>query len=355
MKRVVSSSFSILLALILITSVGFSQSVTLPRPSQNNTTTQTIGISTITVNYSSPAVNEREIWGKLVPYGQVWRAGANENTIITFSHDAKINGKEIKAGTYGLHMIPTENDWTVIFSNNSTSWGSFSYQEAEDALRVTVSPKEASAMENLTFFFQNPSPQSVDVTLAWDKVQIPFNVEFNTHEIVLANFRNELRNTAGFTWQGFQQAANYCIQNEINYEEALGWINQSISGGFGSQANFTNLSTKSRLLAKMGKDNESAETMDAALNVASNMEIYQYGASMIGQNKNEKALEIFKMNAKKYPDTWISHGGLGAGYRVTGNFKDALKHYKKSKETAPAAWVPSIEQRIQQVEKAMER
>ena len=308
MKRVVLVSTIFLLS-ILLTSPLFGQGLNLPRGSQNNVVTQSIGLSKITVEYSSPSVKEREIWGKIVPMGQVWRAGANENTTINFSHDAKINGKEIKAGTYGLHMIPTENEWTVIFSNNSTSWGSFSYQEKEDALRVKAETKKGTHTENLAFHFINPTATSTDVTLAWGKLQVPFTVEFDSHEITLASIRNQLRSTAGFSWQGFQQAANYCLQNEINYEEALTWVNQSIVGTFGSQRNFTNLQTKSQLLAKMGKVEESETTMTAALDAATNMEIYQYGAQFIGQNQNEKAMEIFKLNAKKYPNTWLSHGG----------------------------------------------
>ena len=354
MKRVVLCFALAISSFLLLGPIVFAQQgLTLPRPSQLVSTTQTIGLSTITVEYSSPSVQGRDLWGQLVPMGQVWRAGANENTIISFSHDAKVNGSAIKAGTYGLHAIPGEKEWTIIFSNNSTSWGSFSYDQKEDALRITTESREGSQMENLTFLFGNPSPASVDVILAWGKKQVPFTVAFDSHEIVLASMRNELRSTPGFTWVGFQQAANYCLQNEINYEEALGWINQSISGGFGAQANFTNLQTKSQLLAKMGKADESETAMKDALNVGSNMELYQYGASLIGQNQNEKALEVFKLNAEKYPGTWLSHGGLGAGYRVTGNYKEALKHYKKSKESAPSAWVPSIEQRIAQVEEAM--
>src|SRR5262249_44033523 len=112
----------------------------LPRISQHGETSQTIGISTVTIKYSRPLANGREVWGKIVPYGKVWRSGANENTTITFSDDATIEGKALPAGTYGLHMIPDKDQWTIIFSKNSTSWGSFSYDQKEDALRVTVKP-----------------------------------------------------------------------------------------------------------------------------------------------------------------------------------------------------------------------
>src|SRR2546430_14737812 len=107
----------------------------LPRPSQHAVLTQRIGITDITVNYHRPAVNGRKIWGGLVPYGEVWRAGANENTTVSFTSDVKVGGAALAAGTYGLHMIPSAQDWTIIFSKMSVAWGSFTYDQTEDALR----------------------------------------------------------------------------------------------------------------------------------------------------------------------------------------------------------------------------
>jgi hypothetical protein len=115
----------------------------LPRPSQHAVVTQRIGITDITIKYHRPLVNKREIWGKVVPYGQVWRAGANENTTISFSDPVTIEGKQLAKGIYGLHMIPGQNEWTVIFSNEHTAWGSFTYKQDDDALRVTVKSKPA--------------------------------------------------------------------------------------------------------------------------------------------------------------------------------------------------------------------
>ena len=135
--------------LLLLGSLGHAQSflLDLPRPSQHAVITQRIGITDVTINYHRPMVNKRKVWGGLVPYGQVWRAGANENTTIKFTDPVTVEGKPLPKGTYGLHMIPGENEWTVIFSNNSTSWGSFTYDQAEDALRVTVKPQAAEFHE----------------------------------------------------------------------------------------------------------------------------------------------------------------------------------------------------------------
>ena len=148
--------------------------------------TQRIGITDVTINYHRPMVNKRKVWGGLVPYGQVWRAGANENTTIKFTDPVTIEGKPLPKGTYGLHMIPGENEWTVIFSKNSTSWGSFTYDQAEDALRVTVKPQAAEFHEALTYDFDDVGPDSSVVTLRWEKVAVPFKVGVNTHEIVAA-------------------------------------------------------------------------------------------------------------------------------------------------------------------------
>src|SRR5579863_6094750 len=148
----------------------------LPRLSQRAQVVQRIGITDITIVYHSTLVGGRELWGKTVPYGQVWRAGANENTTISFTDDVTIDGKPLAAGTYGLHTIPNADQWAIIFSKNSTSWGSFSYDEKEDALRVTVKPHSAEFTEAMDFTFDEPKADSVGVTLRWEKVAVPFKV-----------------------------------------------------------------------------------------------------------------------------------------------------------------------------------
>ncbi len=350
-KLLFSTVFMIGLCCLLQTS--FAQGIQAPKVSQKAKVVQEIGMSYIVVSYHRPAVKEREVWGKMVPYGQVWRAGANDNTVIKLSHEAKVGGQTLAAGTYGLHMIPTEKDWTIIFSTNSSSWGSYSYDEKEDALRVTVTPKEGPHHEFLTYSFENPTANSVDLTLSWEKLQVPISIAFDAHEIALASFSNQLRSTAGFSWQGFQQAANYCLTNEVNLEQGLKWADNAIAGGFGSQANFTTLSTKSQILAKMGNADEAKTTMDKALAMATDMELYGYGSQFIGQGQNEKAFEIYKLLAKRFPDTWIAHAGLAAGNRVTGNPAEALKHYKKAHEGAPDQWKPSLQTRIDSMKKEL--
>src|SRR5712671_7531969 len=185
-------------AVVFAATLGHAQSAVLdlPRDSQHAKIIQRVGITDITVNYHRPLVKGRKVWGGLVPYGQVWRAGANENTTIEFTDPVTIEGKPLPKGTYGLHMIPGESEWTVIFSRNSTSWGSFTYDQVEDALRVTVKPQAAEFHEALTYDFDDVGPDSSIVTLRWEKVAVPFKVGVNTHEIVEQNLHNQLRGLA---------------------------------------------------------------------------------------------------------------------------------------------------------------
>src|SRR5580704_12082955 len=144
----------------------------LPRQSQHAVVVQRIGITDITVNYHRPLANGRQIWGKVVPYGQVWRAGANENTTITFTDPVTIEGQPLDKGTYGLHMIPGESQWTVIFSKAASEWGSFSYKQEEDALRVNVKPQTAEAQDALVYDFNDVKANSAVVTMRWEKVAV---------------------------------------------------------------------------------------------------------------------------------------------------------------------------------------
>jgi Protein of unknown function (DUF2911) len=185
--------FVLLCGLLTVVGLCHAQSIMLdlPRQSQHAVVTQRIGITDITVNYHRPLANGRQVWGKLVPYGQIWRAGANENTTVTFTDPVTIEGQPLDKGTYGLHMIPGENQWTVIFSKMSTAWGSFTYKQDEDALRVNVKPQTAEFHDALTYDFDDVKPESTVVTLRWDKVAVPFKVEVKVNDIVKASINGK--------------------------------------------------------------------------------------------------------------------------------------------------------------------
>ncbi len=334
--------------LLLVTFSVHSQ-ITTPRGSQMATVSQTIGTSTVEITYSRPSVNGREIWGKLVPYGlnnlgfgtstaAPWRAGANENTTITFSHDMKVEGKPIKAGTYGLHLEVKEGSKaTLILSNNYSSWGSFFYDPAEDALKAEITTKETPFTEMLTFDFIDVKANTAVAALKWEKKAFPFTIEVPVSDIVLADIRNDMRGQTGFNRQTWEQAANYALNNGGDLNEAMGWIDNAIAGQFYSQKTFGNLQIKSAILAKMGKQAEAEKLMDDNLDMGSVFEVHQYGRQLIGAGNKDKAMKVFQYNAKKNKDTWPVNYGLARAYSAKGDYKTALKHLEKAHENAPNA------------------
>jgi hypothetical protein len=319
--------------LLLLGSVGYAQSfvLDLPRPSQHAVVTQRIGITDVTINYHRPMVNKRKVWGGLVPYGQVWRAGANENTTIKFTDPVTVEGKPLPPGTYGLHMIPGENEWTVIFSRNSTSWGSFTYDQAEDALRVTVKPQAAEFHEALTYDFDDVSADSSIVTMRWEKTAVPFKVEVNTHEVVEQNLHNQIRGLAQYTWEGWDDAANYLLQEKIDLEEALKYSDRSIQ----NEARYDNFMTKSKVLEAMGRKDDATTARNKALSMANAIQMHGYGRQLQIDGKQSEALAIYRDNAKKNPDQWIIHVGLSRMYSAQGDFANAAKEMNIAVAGAP--------------------
>jgi tetratricopeptide (TPR) repeat protein len=305
-----------------------AQGLQTPQESPKAILTQTVGVSEISITYNRPAIKGRKVWGELVPYKEVWRAGANENTIISFSHPVKIEGKQLPAGKYGLHMIPEETQWTIIFSKNSTSWGSYSYLDSEDALRVTVTPAAtAEIRENLAYEVNNIKGGAATVSLIWEKMNVPFNVEFDTKAIVLENIRTSfLRGTAKFGWQGWNTAAQYCLTNNVNLEEALTWSDKSIA----MNENFANLSIKSKILAKSGKQADADTYMAKAIPLANEQQLNNYAYELLRGGNNAKAIELFLLNAKNNPNSWNVHDSLGEAYAKAGDKKNAVKSYQKA-------------------------
>lgn len=338
-----------------------AQSVTLPPSGDNqkSITTQYIGsLAHVTIQYNSPDVTapngedrNGKIWGTQVAhYGLVnlgfgtaeaapWRAGANENTTITFSHDMEVEGKSIPAGTYGLHMIVEENQpWVLILSRNASAWGSYFYDESEDALRVEVKPEESEFHEWLTYEFVDRQPEQTTVAMMWENVKVPFTVSIpDMKQLYVDNMRKELQSTAGFSWQGWNQAATYCLMNDTNLEEALLWADNAVSMPYIGQENFTTLQTKASILTKLNRGDEADQVMMQAINhpTATPLQIHAYGRQLITQGEKEKALEIFQLNAKKYPDTWPINVGLARGYSATGDYKKAIKYAKMAADEAP--------------------
>jgi len=328
------------------TATGETLMLNLPRASQHALVSQRIGITDITINYHRPLANGRQIWGKVVPYGQVWRAGANENTTITFTDPVTIEGQALDKGTYGLHMIPGENQWTVIFSKDSTAWGSFSYKQEEDALRVTVKPQATDAHDALAYDFNDVKADSTIVTMSWDKVAVPFKVQVNVNDIVTASIHQQIHGLNQYYWEGWDDAAAYFLANKINLEEALKDEDQSIQ----AEERYDNLLNKSKILAAMGRMQDAEMFRTKALDKASALQLYFYARQLQTEKKPDEAFALFRSTAKKYPDFWTSHMGLARVYSSKGDFDNAVKEVKLSLTSAPDSNKSNLENYVKRLQ-----
>lgn len=328
----------------------FSQSLTTPPDGGNKkaSVSERIGVTDIIIHYDRPGVKGREgkIWNNLVHTGfkdlgfgtskaAPWRAGANENTTITFSTDVMVEGKPLNAGTYGFSIAMGNGDATLIFSNNSTSWGSFFYDSTEDALRVTVKTEPlAENVEWLKYEFMNETDNSAVIALMWEKLKIPFKVEVDYPKTQLAIFRNELKSNKGFNANAWVQAAQFAATNNDMADAEL-WSDYSINGLFVGQKNFKTLSTKAMILDKEGKHTEAEAALKEALPLGSMQDLHQYGRQLISEKKPKDALEVFKLNAQKNPGQFTTDVGLARGYSANGDYKNALKYAKLAQPLAP--------------------
>jgi tetratricopeptide (TPR) repeat protein len=310
---------------------GQSALLKLPDASQQSRVTQRVGLTDITIDYHRPLVRGRKIFGGLIAYDQVWRAGANQNTIIEFSDPVAIEGQPLPKGVYGLHMIPGETSWIVIFSKNSSSWGSFTYDKAEDALRVTVKPRAIENQEALCYEFNELSPDSAAITMRWEKVAVPFKVEVNTAEIVEASLHNQLRGRAGFEWQAWTDAANYLLNNNLNPEEAEKYAERSID----IEDRFENEMTRSRALNVLGRKEEAWAARDKAIALGNQSQLHDFGRGLQAQGRQEEALELFASNVKKDPNSWIGHNEAARIAVAKGDFATALKEMRLATAASP--------------------
>jgi hypothetical protein len=353
--------------------------ITLPPAGDNqkSTVSQTIGLVRVTIDYSSPDVHapngldrRGKIWGGLVPFGMAslpagtcgdqcpWRGGANENTVFTTTHDIKVQGQPLPAGSYGLHFIAGPEEWTVIFSKNSTSWGSFFYDPKEDALRVQAKPEKNAYNEWLTYDFIDRRPDRATVALRWEDLQVPLTITVdNPVDLYIENLRRELRSSAGFNWQNLNAAARYALQNRTNLPEALSWAERAANTQLGGQVNFTTLSILAQLQEANGKAEEARKTLEQAFShpTAGPQDIHQYARQLQAQNKNEEAMKVYELNAKRHPGVWPVEMGLARGHAGLGRTKEALEHARKALAQAPneasRQGVQSLIEQIEQSEK----
>jgi hypothetical protein len=323
---------------------------------------QWIGPVKISIDYHSPRVhnpanNDRtgHIWGELVHYGffdegfgptkgAPWRAGANESTSITFSHDVKVEGKDLKAGTYALFLdVEKTGPWQWVFSNH-LGWGSYQYDSKDDALRVPVTPEDAPFTEFLTYGFDQRHPDSTVAYLQWEKERIPFKIEVpNVNALYVAKMRQDLESWPGFNYQNWQTAAKFCADNKINLEEALAWADEAINGPFRGATigheDVSTLSTKAAVLEALGRESDADAVMQKALHLPTTeaYDVYVYGMGLLRSDKKDKAMKVFAFNQQQHPKDkfWVSLG-LARGYAALGDKKNAIANWEVVVQNVPS-------------------
>jgi len=333
MKTLTLKPFALCFAILGIGGIVSAQNdLNLPDVSQAAEVKQRIALTDITVKYHRPLVNGRKIWGGLVPYGKVWRAGANENTTIEFSDPVSVEGQPLAKGIYGLHMIPNPDSWTVIFSKTNTAWGSYSYKQEEDALRVNVKPRPLAEMkEALEFEFEDLKPESTAVTLKWEKLGVPFTVSIKDSEQTLQNIREQLKGRGQFTWQALDEAAQFCLTKKINLDEALRWADASIQ----NEERFDNLSTKADILKALNRADEAKTTWNHAVEIATALQLYSYGRRLQSQKQGAEAMEIFQQVAKRFPQTVYGYLAQARIKSAAGDFAGATAEARQAQSAAP--------------------
>lgn len=343
---------------------------------------QWIGLVKITIAYHSPNVHGAtgadrtgHIWGELVKYGFVdeglgpsraapWRAGANETTTITLSHDVKVEGKELKAGTYGLFLEAEKTGpWVWIFSNNSTGWGSFQYDPKDDVLRVPVNPQTAPYTEFLTYGFDERRPDSALAFLQWENKRVPFKIEVpNVNDLYVAQMRRDLLGWPGFKYQNWQIAAQFCANHKTNLDEALIWadkaINEPFRGPSRGREDSSTLATKAAVLQAMGRDADADAVIDKALRLPETdvIRIYGYAAGLLSAGRNAKALEISKSNQQHHPEEkFWTFLGLAQAYTAVGDKNNAIANWEIALLNVPAnahSSIPTYEKTLKQLKES---
>jgi tetratricopeptide (TPR) repeat protein len=309
-----------------------------------------VGLTQVTISYGRPKLNGREgkIWGQVIHKGFIdqgfgsrkpapWRAGANENTVIEFDQDVKIEGKPLAKGKYGFFIAYDSVESTVIFSRKTDSWGSFFYDEKDDALRVKVKPQPLDKpVENLKFEFSGQTPNSAIVGLSWDKLSIPFKVEVDYLKQQLEAFTAEAQNPKGFTPQGLNIAANWALQNNYGLEKALEWATLATAPGFpGDPTSFPALSTKAVILERLGRADESAAVIKTALPLGTVGQLQQLARQLLAAKKSKAALEVFQYSYNKAPEQFINMTGMARGLSASGDYAKALEFANKALPIAP--------------------
>ncbi len=347
------STFIFTLSFLLGSITMNSQNLNIPNTNTNYKCEagRTIGTTTIEVKWNAPGVKGREgkVFGtNVAPYGMnvlgfgsdvesPWRAGADECTTISFSSDVTVNGKSLKAGKYAFFIELAEDNCVLIFNKNTNAWGSYFYDASMDVLRVDATPQTdiATSKERMEYTFSNQTPTGVEMAMEWEHWRIPFTIEMDVNALTLASIKDQMVGGIGFNPQSLTTAANWCLNNDVNHEQALKWITRAESPNLGGAATFNTMSTKSGLLTKLGKVEKAKAEMNKAVEIGTAFELHGYGRRLLAQQKLDEAMKIFQLNYDRNKGTWPTNVGLMRGYSAKGDLKKALKYAKIAHENAP--------------------
>ena len=351
-KHMKKSLFAAVLLAAFYTTPSFSQALRIPE--NNNTVCMTgrkVGVTEINIHYSAPGVKGREgkIYGTdIVPFGYTvlgfgsnaaspWRAGADECTVMSFSTDVTINGQKLPAGKYAFFIEVQPDNSILIFNKNHEAWGSYFYRKELDVLHVPTTQKKNQPLmqERLAYNFSNQTDHSVDISLDWERWSFPLHVEVDLKATVLEDIRRQMSGAIGFDPSSLESAAQWCVNNDINYDEALNWINSATNPNLGGRTTFAALSTKAKILVKMGKDKEAADMMNTAMENASAAELHGYGRQLLSEKKLTEALAVFQKNYDKNKGAWPTNAGMMRIYSAMDDYKKALQFAKAALPQSP--------------------
>lgn len=347
-----TKSLAVILLAFCCTAASSGQALRIPQNTNISCMAgRRVGVTDIQIQYNAPGVKGREgkIYGTpIVHYGYTvlgfgsetaspWRAGADECTVMSFSTDVTINGQKLPAGKYAFFIEVQPDSSVLIFNKNTQEWGSYFYRKELDVMRVsTIQQKNRPVMqERLAFNFSNETDHSVDISLDWERWSFPIHVEVDLKKTVLEDIRRQMSGAIGFDPPSLEAAAQWCVANDINYEEALTWINSATNPQLGGRSTFAALSTKARILVKMGKDKEAKDIMNTAMDNATPLELHGYGRQLLSEKKLPEALAVFQKNYDKNKGVWPTNAGLMRVYSAMGDYKKALQYAKVAVQQAP--------------------
>lgn len=350
-----------ILSLGLVTQAQF-HTLKIPQTSPKVVETQRLGVTDITIDYSSPATRGRDVWNTVInSYDDpnlAWRAGANMNTRISFSTDVTVNGNPLKAGAYGFHIDVDGDDYTLMFAHHDNQWGSY-YLDREEhvSLKLKVKAESCPPSEQLDYEFLNRTENSLDIALEWGEKRIPFTIGVDLNKTVIESFRYELLGINTYRWEAWNDAATWCLRHDTNLEEALDWANRSINGGyngFAANKNASNLGTKARLLQKLGRTLALDQTISELVTTEMNAgETNGTSIFLLQIEKPEAALTLLNPAIKKYPDAWYLKLNRALSNYFLDKRKTALKELAAVQKETPENFQTRLSEIIDEVEKGI--